>query len=182
MTLPTSGRESCNAGEMPNTIAVATASAALNSRTGRFISITDSAGNESVGSHAAINARLRQAISTPERRARQGNRQRFGQQLPDNPPACRSQRRAHRQFMLPLRAARQQQNRHIGAADQQQRRHRAEEQIQRRPHRFRVQIRDAAQIHAEAVGIARRRLFGELFEQRLQFGIRPGRSDARDEF
>ena len=65
ITLPMSGRESCSAGEMPNTIAVAIAMAVLNISTGRFISITDSAGKESAGSQAAINTTLLHAINTP---------------------------------------------------------------------------------------------------------------------
>ena len=107
MTLPTSGRESCNAGEMPNTIAVATASAVLNSRTGRFISITDSAGKESDGQPGGHQRQAPPRDEHAERPARHGDRQRLGEQLPHNPAARRSQRRAHRQFVLPLRAARQ---------------------------------------------------------------------------
>ena len=49
----------------PKTIAVTTASAVLNSSTGRFISMTDSAANELVGTQATINARPFQAIRTP---------------------------------------------------------------------------------------------------------------------
>ena len=47
-----SGREACSAGESPNTSAVRHASATLNSSTGRFIRMTDSAGNEPCGSAA----------------------------------------------------------------------------------------------------------------------------------
>ena len=58
-------RESCSAGQTPNTIAVTTASAVLKISTGRFISITDSAANEFVGTHAMMKSRPFHAISTP---------------------------------------------------------------------------------------------------------------------
>ena len=64
-TRPRSGRESWSAGQTPNTIAVTTARAVLNSRTGRFISMTDSAANELVGTQATISARPFHAINTP---------------------------------------------------------------------------------------------------------------------
>ena len=66
MTRPTSGRESCSVGAIPNTIAVIKAKLALNSRTGTFIWMTDSAGKELVGSHATIKARLLHATRMPK--------------------------------------------------------------------------------------------------------------------
>ena len=50
---------------MPNTIAVITASPVLNSRTGTFIAITDSAANELVGIQATMSARPFHAIAMP---------------------------------------------------------------------------------------------------------------------
>ncbi len=50
---------------MPKTIAVRNAKLALNISTGRFISITDSAGKELDGSQATIKPRLLHATSTP---------------------------------------------------------------------------------------------------------------------
>src|SRR5438046_8217670 len=52
-----SGRESCNAGQRPNTTAVETARAILKNSTGTFILITDSAGKEPCGRNAVIRER-----------------------------------------------------------------------------------------------------------------------------
>ena len=65
ITLAMSGRESWSAGHMPNTTAVTTASATLNSSTGMFIRMTDSLAKELVGIQAFIRSRPFHATSRP---------------------------------------------------------------------------------------------------------------------
>ena len=170
-TRPRSGRDSCSAGQTPNRSAVAIASPVLNSRTGTFISITDSAANELVGIQATISARPRHAINTPSTAPATGDHHRLGQELLDDADPPRAERGADGELLLPVRAANQQQDRDVGAADEQQRRDRAQQQEEPRPHRPGIHLDDAAQVDAELIGIARRRLGGELLEDRLQLGV-----------
>src|SRR5262247_137423 len=81
--------------------------------------------------------------------------------------------------MLPLRTAREQQDRYIRTADQEQRSHCPEQQIQRGPEWFRVQFGDAAQGHAKTVRISVGLLPRVPLENRLQFGVRLRHRDSR---
>ena len=112
------------AGHTPKISAVTIASAVLKSRTGTFISITDSAANEFVGSQATISARPFQAISIPSAVPARAIASGFGQQLPHDAEPAGAQRGADGELLLAMRAAHEQQDRHVGAADEQQRRHR----------------------------------------------------------
>jgi len=94
-------------------------------------------------------------------------RQRLGEQLADDSRPAGPDGRAQGEFVLPVRAAGQEQDRHVGAPDEEQRGHRPEQQKQRRPEGLRVHVRDAAQIDAKRFRVARRRLPGELLEDRL---------------
>ena len=156
MTLPMSGRESCSAGEMPNAIAVAAAKPRLKSSTGRFISITDSAGKELDGSQAAINTRARQANNTP-------NAPPAKAMASDSVSSCRTIRpraaaRAERTASSCCRCAPRASNRMETLAHpmNQQRRDRAKQQVECRPHGLGIKIRNAAQFHAETVRVAGR--------------------------
>ena len=175
-TRPRSGRESWSAGQTPNTIAVTTASAVLNSSTGTFISMTDSAANELVGTQATISARPFHAISTPSAAPATAI-------ASASVNSCRTIRTraapsAARTASSCCRCAPRTSSRIETLAQpiEQQRRHRAEQQEEPRPHRPRVHLDDAAQVHSKRVGIARRRLGRELLQDRLQFGVGLGRS------
>ena len=100
----------------------------LNSSTGRFISMTDSAANELVGTQATISARPFQAMNNPTTAPADGDRQRLGQQLPHDADPSGAERRAHGELLLAVRPAHEQQDRDVGAAHEQQRRHGAEQQ------------------------------------------------------
>ena len=80
--------------------------AVLNNRTGMFISITDSAANELVGSQATISASPFQPIDTPSTAPMHGDRQRLRQQLlHDSDCARRQEPRARRAPVADARRA-----------------------------------------------------------------------------
>ena len=68
-----------------------------------------------------------------ERRSHRGEQDALGEELADQAAAARANRRAHRDFALAHRRAREQQARDVGARDHQQERRRAEQREQRRP-------------------------------------------------
>ena len=65
-----------------------------------------------------------------QRRSNHREKERVSEQLTNDPEAARADSGSYRQFMLPRRAPRQQQNRDIPASDHQQQHHRPKEQIQ----------------------------------------------------
>ncbi len=80
-------------------------------------------GTESGGIPAVRAAACRHARDHPDRRGDQPDQHRFGQQLADDAPARRAERRADRDFAVAHRGARQQQVGDVGARDQQHQRH-----------------------------------------------------------
>ena len=102
------------------------------------------------------------------------------EQLPDHPPAPRSDRQADRNFALPRRRFRQQQVRDIGTRDQQHQRHHAHQDAQRlreTPPQFvepvtrRLQfhsLRQSRRLQSRLVG-ARRIVGSDPREYRLHF-------------
>ena len=177
-TRPRSGRDSCSAGQTPNAIAVTTASAVLNKQD-RHIHLDDRLGGERVGRHPRHDQRKALPRDQHAQRcAGHGDRERLRQQLLHDAAASGSEGRAHGELLLAMRAAHEQQDRHVRAADEQQRRHRAEQQKEPRAHRPRIELDDAAQRHAKRVGVACRRLLRELLHDGLQLGIRFSRRDA----
>ena len=105
-------------------------------------------------------------------RADQGKQQRLRQQLPHNPEAAGSHRRAHRQFVLPRRAPRQQQNRNIAATNRQQQGHRPEKQIKRAPKVAHVILAHSSNRDPKLLRVGIRPLLFELLQQgtNLRFG------------
>ena len=130
--------------------------AVLNNRTGTFISMTDSAANELVGTQATISASPFHAINTPSAAPTTAIASASVSSCCTMRTRAGAEGRAHGELLLPMRAAHEQQDRHVGAADEQQRRHGAEQQKEPRPHRPRVHLDDAAQVHSKRVRVARR--------------------------
>ena len=73
------------------------------------------------------------ATAMPSRAAERGEQQALRQQLPDQPASSGAERRAQRELAAPLRAAREQQVRHVHAGDREHQHHRAEDGEERRP-------------------------------------------------
>jgi hypothetical protein len=76
---------------------------------------------------------LHQSVAEPEagRPADRGEQDVFGEKLPNEPPAARADRGAHRHLAFARHAARERQVREIRAANQQQHPHRREQHVQR---------------------------------------------------
>ena len=87
-----------------------------------------------------------------QRDADGGQQQRLGQQLANDAAALRPHRGAHRELVLPRRALRQQQNRHVSASDRQQQCDRAEEQIQGSAHAPVHPVVEPLHLHLECSG------------------------------
>ena len=115
------------------------------------------------------------------RAAGQRERQRFGEQLRDQPRAVGAQRGAHRKLVQAAGAARQKQNRDVRAADRQQHSHGAEEQEQRSPEAAGDGAGQAADAHSKVRQEMPRRFAGELLQQRLHDCLGPRVADARFE-
>ena len=129
------------------------ARAVLNRRTGRFILMADSAGNEFCGRAAAINARPFHAMATPSAAPVSGEHERFGEQLGDDARAIGSYGGADGDFVLALRAAREKEDGDVCAAYHEEETDGCEEKIEHGAEWFGESVRDAAQADAKALRI-----------------------------
>ena len=143
---------------------VSTARAVLKIKTGMFISMTDSAANELVGTHAMMKSSPFHAIATPSTAPTKREAERLGEQLAHDSATCGAERSPNGELLLAMRAADEQENRDVRAANEQQRDHGAKQQHQLGRHRPGVQLDDAPQLNLELVRVALGSRFRELLE------------------
>ena len=112
------------------------------------------------------------------RRAKQGQRQRFAEQLALNPSPARSDGAAYGELVLAGRAAGEQQDRHIGASNQEQKSHRSEEQEKRSAEALHVSLVNTFHPNAKCLREVSGCLLRELLQQRLELGVGRGQSNS----
>ena len=123
-------RESLRAGTSPKSSAVNTVRPSANARTVALIStgeLAGSASGTSATSESSDSVREQHASD----RARQRQDHALGQQLPDQSPSSRADRRADRQLHVPGRAPRQHETRNVDARDDQDEAHRHRQRVDR---------------------------------------------------
>ena len=87
---------------------------------------------DAVGVRGEHRAQAGEAQRRAERAADDGEQHALGQELPQQAPTARAERRADREFPLPRFGAREDQVRQVGAGDEQHESHRALQHPQRR--------------------------------------------------
>ena len=110
--------------------------------------------------------------------AGQAEHGRFRQQLPNEPPSARAQRRPHRHFPLPREPAREQEIRQVRARDEENRSGRQKEQPEHRSHLTDDELLVEIDLHA-APGVLLRISGRELARDRIRFRLRLSQAGIR---